>query len=357
MAIIKGTNAAETKTGTSGIDTIYGYDGNDSLYGRAGNDTIWAGNGNDKVWGEDGDDLLRGEAGDDFIYSGNGNDTVYGGIGNDTLYGDGGTDKIYGDGGNDVIKGGTGISYLYGGDGSDQLFYDPTTDNIGKLGQYLSGSALDGGAGTDTLNIFNNSTYTLGAATKASYSAVWVDQNGTGHIRFMPAESTETGTGMVDAGTFTGIEKIVLTGSGGSSITSHGGYGTSLNAVGTSGVDHFQSLQGSDTFKGGAGNDEFRIGAGYDTVVSEANDSDVFYFEYDTGVSTITGFNGAGVAGGDVIHLCEYGDAGRSFNETTITEADGKTTFNTACTWGDNSIGIYTVDAVGLKEGIDYFFT
>jgi Ca2+-binding RTX toxin-like protein len=70
---------------------------------------------------------------------------------------------VKGDAGNDIIKGGTGISYLYGGDGTDTLYYNPTASNISAVSDYLSGSVRDGG--TDTLNVFNDATYTKSGVT------------------------------------------------------------------------------------------------------------------------------------------------------------------------------------------------
>ncbi len=360
MATIKGTNSGETKTGTTAADLIYGYGGNDSLYGRAGDDQIWGGLGDDKIWGEAGADILRGEDGNDVFYSGDGNDKVYGGVGNDTLYGDAGTDTIYGDAGNDILKGGSGISKLYGGDGNDQLFYDPTTGNIASIGQYLAGSVLEGNGGTDTLNVFNKSTYTDGTTSKPTLTAIWVDENDIGHIRFMDPASVQTGKLMSDAGTFNGIEKITVNGSGGASITNHGKYdkyGPGITAVGTSGNDRFQSVYESDIFTGGAGNDQFRVGGGNDVVFSEPNDSDTFYFEswsvYTHGKTTITGFNGAGVSGGDIIHLGDI--SGGGYQDVKISESNGKTSF-TVDSWSGAGSDTWTVDAVGLKQDVDYFF-
>jgi VCBS repeat-containing protein len=67
MAIINGTNKADTINGTAGDDRIFGDNGNDSLNGGAGNDYIDGGNGSD---------LISGGSGNDEIDGGNGQDTL-----------------------------------------------------------------------------------------------------------------------------------------------------------------------------------------------------------------------------------------------------------------------------------------
>jgi len=302
MTIITGTNSSETKTGTAAADTITGLAGNDTLYGRAGNDTI---------------------------------------------SGDAGTDTLYGEAGNDIIKAGTGIGYLYGGDGNDQLFYDPTTDNIAKVGQYLAGSVLKGDAGTDTLNISNEGTYTAGTATKAAMTEVYVDDAGIGHITLTKPDAAWDFTGS-EAGTFSGIESVVAAGAGGFLFTAVSDSGVK-NVTGTAAADQFFGGFGGEKFVGGAGNDDFSGGGGIDTFVSTTTDADRFFFDLEAaGKTTITGFNGAGVKGGDTIIVDPYLLKSPG---TQITEDAGTTTFKLTA---DMS---FTVDAVGLKQGVDWFFT
>lgn len=77
MAIINGTNIADTLIGTATNDTLSGLKGNDTLDGGKGND-----------W-------LSGDAGKDFLIGGTGNDTLEGGTGNDLLTGGAGRDVFY----------------------------------------------------------------------------------------------------------------------------------------------------------------------------------------------------------------------------------------------------------------------
>ncbi|HEX8061935.1 MAG TPA: Ig-like domain-containing protein [Allosphingosinicella sp.] len=85
MAILKGTNKADTLTGTAQ---------NDSIFGDNGNDVVNGGAGDDRLFGENGDDALNGGAGDDFLDGGNGNDMLSGGAGNDDIVGGNGQDTL-----------------------------------------------------------------------------------------------------------------------------------------------------------------------------------------------------------------------------------------------------------------------
>lgn len=353
MAVIEGTDKSEARYGTASADTIYGYGGNDSLYGRAGNDQIWGGAGADRIWGGNGNDILRGQAGDDNVYAGNGNDTVYGGIGNDILHGDAGTDKIWGDAGNDTIKGGTGISYLYGGDGNDHLHYDPTSDNISNIGTYLSPTVLDGGNSYDTLFLYSHATFTETGTGLVKRAQVEIDIEYAGNFLFL--EGPRRVDPYIKTGTFTNIEVIVA--GDNTPIDFWGSQDNrGMTVIGSGADDTFTSSYAIDTFDGGAGNDLFRMveGSGVDRVFSNATDSDTFYFTaYDNGAADITGFNGAGVAGGDKIIFAAYREFYPEAPETylRVSEWDDYTEFY----FGDGAI-YAKVDAVGLKPGLDYDF-
>jgi endonuclease YncB( thermonuclease family)/Ca2+-binding RTX toxin-like protein len=261
MATISGTNNADTRYGTTGADLIYGYGGNDSLYGRAGDDQIWGGLGSDSLFGETGNDTLRGEDAADFLYGSDGNDTLHGGIGDDSLHGDAGTDTVRGDAGNDIVKGGYGISYLYGGDGTDTLYYNPTTDNIANVRQYLSPSLLDGDAGTDTLNLFNEAKYTQDGVVRAAATDISMD--GTiGRILF---ENPVTGTSS-SVGQFLDMEKVTVAGAGRLEFTGSSYSGPGIDITGTAGADVFTSRSASDTMRGGGGNDTINGQGGNDWI-------------------------------------------------------------------------------------------
>lgn len=358
LATLKGTSGANTLTGATGIDSIYGYGGNDSLYGRAGNDSIWGGDGIDKMWGEAGKDTLRGENQDDHIYAGDGDDLVYGGAGNDQLFGDGGTDKVYGDAGNDILKGGTGKAFLYGGTGNDSLYYGPTSADIGKIGGHFYDSILDGGAGTDTLHIYNSSTF--GSAKTPAHTNIFMADNAVEGFVYFSEHSGDTGVSETAldlgqrVGKFTGIEHLTLTGKGGATYTSV--WDQNPTSVTGTEADDFFSVWGaptkSTTYKGGAGNDTFWVSVN-DKIISETNDNDLFSFRsfYDgdgNNVATVTGFNGIGKAGGDIAQFSKDDFTNPS---AQITRANGWTTFKMDT--GD----MVKIQGVGLAENLDYFIS
>ena len=105
--------------------------------------------------------------------------------------------------------------------------------------------------------------------------------------------------------------------------------------------------QGASDIMRGGGNDSFHFGGMNDKIYSETNDADKFYADFwmETN-ATITGFNGVGFQGGDVL----YAGSGIITNpDTMIKEVNGTTVFAT------NGYSI-TVDKVGLVEGVDWFF-
>ena len=89
--------------------------------------------------------------------------------------------------------------------------------------------------------------------------------------------------------------------------------GNSLNNIltGNAGNDSIFGNDGNDSLYGGAGNDILNGGAGVDLLMGGAgNDTlvggaanDVFYFTGGSGKDTVLQFEGAGVAGGDLIKL------------------------------------------------------
>jgi Ca2+-binding RTX toxin-like protein len=331
MAVIQGTNGSDTLFGTASGDTIYGKDGDDYEYGGAGNDSLH---------GDKGNDVLDGEAGSDNLYGKDGDDALYGAGGNDNLYGDAGTDWVFGEAGNDVVKGGTGISYLFGDDGNDQLFYNPTKSSIPSIGNYLESSWLEGGAGNDTLNIFNEATYQFNGKTEKSLTTVAVDDYGVGHIAFAAQQSQPGAVSDIPVGSFFGNEAITVTGKGlYFNGNLWGDYDTKI--TGTQSADEFHSYYAHDTMIGGGGNDKFYFGGG-DTVTSSNSDADEMHFaDWLGGTATVTGFSGGGSAAGDKLYL--YGDA-------TVSEAGGKTTFSLIGT-SDSVV----VDETGMDLNVDYF--
>ncbi len=321
-----------------GNDTLSGGSGADEIFGDAGDDAITGGLGNDDLGGDAGNDTVSGDAGDDFIQGGAGNDSLSGGDDNDTLLGGSGADTMSGDAGDDRMVGGTGSDSLSGGSGSDTMLGGDDNDILdgGDGADDLSGDAgsdtLSGGAGADTLagGSGNDSlsggddsdTLTGGAGNDTMDGGagddIFVLEEGFGTDSVTGGETGETNGDVLDASlmtsgvtvdlsavdpadgesgtlsdgtntaTFSEIE-MVLTGSGGDSVT------------GSDGADMVATGYGADTVDGGAGDDTFDLGndglgggdGAADTVVFGDGDGadTVFAFEAptDNGDGTYTG--------------------------------------------------------------------
>lgn len=145
MAVIFGTQLADSLTGAKETDHIFGLAGNDFLAG---------GEGNDYLYGSEGDDRLYGDASGTSLEVG-GNDYLFGGDGNDHLRGQSGEDRLFGDDGNDILYGGFGNDKLFGGKGNDFLvgagingyYGEPYSRGRGEI------DILTGGTGADKFQI------------------------------------------------------------------------------------------------------------------------------------------------------------------------------------------------------------
>jgi Ca2+-binding RTX toxin-like protein len=81
----KFTNGDDNWKGSNAVDDVNGKGGDDTMNGRGGNDILLGGAGNDTIIGGAGDDRMLGGAGDDRINAKVGNDTVDGGTGDDRV--------------------------------------------------------------------------------------------------------------------------------------------------------------------------------------------------------------------------------------------------------------------------------
>jgi Ca2+-binding RTX toxin-like protein len=341
VPVIKGTNKSEDLFGTDRNDTIYGRDGDDRIVGYKGDDSLHGDRGNDVLWGYEGDDNLYGK---------NGDDTLIGGVGNDKLYGDDGQDSLWGGEGNDILKGGLGGSYMNGEGGDDSLYFDPyrgrIEDVIDELSGFLGNSSLHGGDGHDILNIFGKTTYTDAANAKQDgWIYIGINEGDIGSM-FFEGSPRDSGMPWASLGTFDGIEEIRAEGNGG--LKFHGGQGQGFKVTGTAQGDDLSSFGADDWLRGGGGNDSFFFNGG-DRIESWTKDADEFYFaDYANGggAAVLSGFNGAGKVGGDVLNMSASDIHDPS---TQIVEADGHTIVTL------NSGDTLEIDAVGLKQDLDYF--
>jgi VCBS repeat-containing protein len=252
QVLITVTGSDDVRTGTNNADVLSGTTGNDTLNGNNGNDTLGGGLGNDVLNGGNGIDTAT--------YAGlaagvtvsleisTAQNTLGGGI--DTLLS---IENLTGTNQADVLTGNSSNNTLIGGDGND---------------------VLQGGAGDDILNGGNGIDT---ASYVSAGSAVTVSL----------AVSASQKTGGAGSDTLTGIENLV--GSGFADALT--GNSTANVLTGGAGADRLTGGGGADVLFGGLGDDVFSFAALLDSGPSVlARD-------------IISDFQGAGIAGGDIIDL------------------------------------------------------
>ena len=247
-------------------------------------------------------DNITGTDGDDSIQTGDGGDTVHGGAGDDDINGGAGNDFLYGEGDNDYITGGGGDDTIDGGAGSgDTVAY--VGAGSGVTVNLATGTASDGGGGTDTLsNIENvrgsaygdtitgdandNEIFGLGGddtlAGGDGWDAVRYDRDaqegGTAGVTVNLLTGSAT-DGFGDTDTLSGFEGVVGTDSA-DSLT---GDDDNNYLEGRAGADTIHGNGGNDDIRGGDdgdflygddGNDRIRGSAGDDTMNGGAGDED-----------------------------------------------------------------------------------
>ncbi|MBZ9647468.1 M10 family metallopeptidase C-terminal domain-containing protein [Sphingobium sp. 3R8] len=233
---------------------------------------------------------------------GSGGDTITGNAVGNLLKGGGGTDTIYGGDGNDVIQGGFNADFVYGEAG----------DDVFQVLQGEFGDNIDGGIGTDRLDLSNYTT-TYGATVDLS-AGTWDFNPSFGGPYTITGVENVDGTQLAD--TITGdSNNNVLNGNGGN--------------------DTLKGGIGQDTIYGGDGNDIIQGGFGADTVYGEAGD-DVF--------QVLQGEFGDNINGGigtDRLDLSDY------------TATYGATVDLSAGTWDFNPSfgGPYTITGVENVDG------
>lgn len=211
----------------------------------------------DTVTGNDLANVLYGNGSSDIVDGQEGSDTVFGGVGEfdptdagDTLAGGLGNDSIYGNAGNDIIYGGRaqadtadGADLAYGGKGFDSIYGNAGNDTL-----YGGGAAADPGDESDI--IFGG------------FGADLIFGNGNNDTLYGGGSLADPS----DLGD-----------------TIYAGMGNDL-VYGNGGGDLLMGQEGNDTLHGGVGDD-------------------IYSFDSGSGADTILLFEGAGVAGGDLIQL------------------------------------------------------
>lgn len=371
-----GTPFDDLITAFGGNDSVYAFGGNDLIYGGQGDDSLLGQFGNDTVYGEQGNDRLEAGGDTDQLFGGEGNDfimvndinydglsTAYGGADDDvvaifgsahgTAYGGDGIDLLLLSGlsgdplfvdlstqtlnGNGSYPGVTFDSferlYVFTGSGNDSIYAGDYSDDL-NVGQgdnivdakggddtvrYITRgtSTLEGGAGTDTLQIFNGS-----AAIYFIYDQFEGD--------------IDDGQGSV----ITGFERFEVYGAGANDIAGFG-IGNDLfrgrrgndTAFGFDGNDRLYGDAGSDSLDGGTGNDTIYGGRHADTIYGGAGDD----------------FIGAGNdLGGDVVYGGDGNDRMRfGLGDDTATGGAGQDTFLFTL----NQTGVTTI--TDFETGVD----
>jgi Ca2+-binding RTX toxin-like protein len=148
-----------------------------------------------------------GGAGDDTITAGSGNDTILSSAGNDTISTGNGANSVDGGDGNDTITAGTGLDTLNGGAGDDKFI----------MGANLNGDVIDGGAGSNTVQIAGNITTAAALSSLSNIGIVEVvgDFGVTLAANVTPTTFNFSGSGdqtlTLSAG-YTNATSVVLTG-------------------------------------------------------------------------------------------------------------------------------------------------
>src|SRR5215211_6020207 len=362
MAQIPGTDGDDFLFGTADDDTIRGLAGNDFILGFAGNDLLDGGAGDDNLVGGAGNDALQGGDGNDALTGDPGLDTLTGGSGNDRFqwnpFGGASTAAVtdvvtdfQGAGATEgdtleLVSFGSPIRFTFGG----QLAAMPVLgSSIGTSGDNLAAIsyAFSGGDTFVLADTNDNGIYDAGDFTvrlTGEHNLVRSDFGST-PIVILGTEAADTINGTESNDTilaFGGNDTVngnggndlieggdgndVVNGGDGDDIIRGGRGSDQLN--GNAGNDTIDGGDGNDIMNGDAGNDELfggtgadqiSGGAGDDTIVGEeqadiltggaGNDHFGFFtdpFQPDSTLllqDTVTDFQGAGVAGGDVIQL------------------------------------------------------
>jgi serralysin len=272
----------ENAIGGAGADRIVGNQGANSLVGGAGDDTLAGGGAADTLSGGDGADTLNG---------GTGTDSLLGGLGDDVYQVEGANDLIVeaADEGTDLVNIWAGTAYTLGANlenlalagatllnGSGNALANQITGNINA--NVLNGDAgadtLLGGDGLDTLDGGADLDSLVGGLATDTYM---IDGD-------TPDTILELAGGGIDrvllaAGTAytlgTEVENLLLTGA-----SALNGSGNSLanRIVGNGNANSLFGAAGADTIEAGTGNDTLEGGLGIDSLVGGA-DSDLYIVE------------------------------------------------------------------------------
>ncbi|HEX8574637.1 MAG TPA: calcium-binding protein [Allosphingosinicella sp.] len=336
MAVIEGTNVANSLTGTGDADEIYGFEGHDSLYGGGGDDLLVGGSGDDSLDGQAGADAMNGGDGNDTYYvddSGDsivesaadadtdivqvtatyfdlgsawveqvyyvdtgsvtllgsagpnllsasiGNDWIEGKGGNDFLFGGAGDDHLDGGDGNDVLDGWQGDDMMFGGLGDDVFTVDSTSDFVVEYAD----------EGIDTIRV-KLSSYTLPTNFENAdlhYHSGYIQVYGNSAANLFilgPGEHYVSGGAGSDTVSYAHYGAVIV------DLTTGETDGAALNDI-LAGIENLTGSDQADVLRGNGSTNVFDGGAGADTMVGRAG-SDIYYVD-DAG-DVVTELGGGG---------------------------------------------------------------
>jgi Ca2+-binding RTX toxin-like protein/subtilisin-like proprotein convertase family protein len=337
-----GTDRNDTLTGGSDTETLDGGLGNDLLNGGLNTDSIVGGGGNDTIVVSAGhffDNVDAGAGADTLDHSahtssGSTFDFLAGvltsastNFGTATLAGI--ETYLDGFGANTIIS--TGDGSYFGGGGNDLM----------KAGLTSIGETMDGGAGTDTLDV---TSWSGGYIVDMSTGATNFGESFTNFENFVGGNGNTEVAGTNGANTiFTGLGNDTLIGGLGADVLG-GGFGDDT-FIGGSDTDTIFAGNGNDVivFAGGFFFDSVDGGAGTDTLDATAHG---IGGTYDFEAGTISGFSGGNVTG---IEIFRGSDAAA---DTVISDGNGNTYFGQG--GNDLMIAEFGTETMDGGAGLDW---
>ena len=155
---ITGGSGNDNITLTGGTNNVTGGDGDDTIHLLAGTNTVATGLGDDNVTASTGTNNITTGDNDDQVTINGGTNTVNTGAHDDQVTISGGTNTVSSGNGDDTLLLTAGINHITSGDGDDTITASGGASNVDIR-------TLDGGAGTDRLNIISTGTVSLPTAT------------------------------------------------------------------------------------------------------------------------------------------------------------------------------------------------
>ena len=270
MAVINGTNAADTLVGTAGDDQIRGFAGDDILNGGAGNDVLMGGEGADQINGGAGIDIASYEDVTNVIpVTLNLKTGVHTGAAKGDTFTD--IEVFRGTNWGDTFVSGAAADSFDGLQGADVLDYSTSAQAISITSAVAgAGTGTGGDAQGDT---FTNVETVIGSAFNDTFTLtgggltlnggegndVYIINGNTnaGIIEAFGGGDDEVRTTQNTSYLAANVERLTFTGTG------------NFKGVGNAGDNIITGGAGDDVLTGGAGADQLIGGAGFDIASYE----------------------------------------------------------------------------------------